>query len=483
MSRMEQIYWRMPYALRCWMASRFAKKHDRLRFGASYEEAKAAIADRSGWDRERFLAYQLERLQTLVAHCHAKVPYYQDLFRSIGLEPGDIRSFADFQAIPVLDKQTFREQGDRFIAEGLDRRRLTAIHTSGTTGTPLTIYRDVKEFSLAFAYNAVRLWTAVGVERRRDRSITLGGSRVVAPGATSPPFWVLNQRWKQLIMSSYHLSPRNLPHYVEAIARFEPGYIEGYPSSVFAIAQYMLDNGLDPLPVKAVFTTAENLLDHQRAAIAAAFCCQCYSQYGCGEQVVYGAECSSRTMHLSPDHSFVEVVDDAGQPVPPGRSGNLVGTGLDKFVQPLLRYRLGDVGVLAMPDRRCDCGLSLPILEQIEGRADDVLVTADGRLVGRLDPVFKSLTGILEAQIVQESLTEFCIRIVPAEKGTPDAYQSTIDNLQSRLGPTARIRTETTSSIERTQAGKFRAVVCRLTAEQRAAALRQGQSSHETLGG
>lgn len=467
MSVTQAVYWKLPYRMKCWATGHFARKHDKFRFGAHYDRAKRTIAARNDWSLDQFREYQLQRLQALVRHCAEHVPYYRSLFRSIGLEPGDVKSFADFQAIPILEKQVLRERGAELVDERRDRRSLLSAQTSGTTGTPLDFYRDVREFSTAFAYTAVRLWSVVGVERRVNRSVSLGGSLVTAPDARKPPFWVLNRSWRQLVMSSYHLSSANLDSYIRALRDFRPDYVEGYPSSIYALAHHIIAEALPPIPVKGVFTTAENLLDHQRQAISRAFLCRVFSQYGCAEQVVFGAECDRQSMHLSPDHSFVEVVDPSGRPLPPGRSGELVGTGLDRWAQPLLRYRLGDVGVLGDDGWRCPCGSQLPILAEIEGRKDDLLITADGRSVGRLDPVFKGIPNVAEAQIIQESLRDFRIRIVPTAAYRPESGQLAMQNLQVRLGPTARIRIETVPAIERTAAGKFRAVVCNLNAMER----------------
>jgi phenylacetate-CoA ligase len=470
MSLAQAIYWKLPYPLKCWATGYFARKHDRARFGADYERAKREIAARNGWSLERFRQYQLTRLQELVRHCADHVPYYRELFRSIGLEPGDIRDFADFQAIPILEKQILRERGEELVDERRDRKGMLLAQTSGTTGTPLQFYRDIREFSTAFAFSAVRLWSAVGVERRVHRSASIGGSLVTAPAARRPPFWVYNRGWQQLVMSSYHLSTSNLSAYIQALRDFEPAYLEGYPSSLYALAQYILDQELPPVPLRGAFTTAENLLDHQRQAISQAFECSVFSQYGCAEQVVFGAECDRQTMHLSPDHSFVEVVGSGGRPLPPGQSGELVGTGLNRLAQPMLRYRLGDIGALAEDGRRCACGSELPVLAEIEGRKDDLLVTADGRSIGRLDPVFKSISNTAEAQIVQESLRDFCIRIVPTASYRPESGQLALQNLQVRLGPTARVRVEVVPAIERTASGKFRAVICQLSTNEKVAA-------------
>ena len=459
-----KLYWAAPYVVKCWLASWHGRRCDRTRFGPDYDRLVAEIAARANWSPEQFVEYQNEQLRELIPHAAANVPYYRSLLAERGIDPRSIRTVDDLPQLPILEKETIRERVDDFVAERLDRSKLVSVHTSGTTGTPIDLYRSVVQESAAFAYYDVRCHDVANVRRRRNRSVSLGGHLVAAPNRDRPPFWVLNRRWQQMYMSSYHLAPAYLGHYVEAIRRFRPEYIEGYPSSVYAIAQFMVDNGCEPIPMRAAFTTAENLFDHQREAIAQAFGCRTFSQYGCGEQVVFAAECEHGSMHLSPEIGIVEIVDSNAQPLPAGEQGDLVCTSLINRVQPFIRYRLGDVGALATEP--CPCGRPLPVLDRIEGRIDAVLITRDGRRVGRLDPVFKGAKGIAEAQIVQDDFETFRVRIVPGKDYTDADGQVLADNLAQRVGR-ADIRVDLVERIERTAAGKFLAVVCNVPAEKR----------------
>ncbi|MHC4216447.1 MAG: phenylacetate--CoA ligase family protein, partial [Planctomycetota bacterium] len=236
-------------------------------------------------------------------------------------------------------------------------------------------------------------------------------------------------------------------------------YIEGYPSSVYAIAQYIVENRLDPVSFKACFTTAETLFDYQREIIQKAFSCKTYNQYGSGEIAVFAAECEHGSMHLSPDYGIVEVVDDDDQPVEVGQTGQLICTSLVNRVQPFIRYRIGDIG--ALKPGLCSCGSPLPLLGQIEGRTDAVLITSDGRKIGRLDPIFKGAKGISEAQVIQNDYDKFVVRIVPGKDYIDSNGREVVENLAHRVGK-ADIQIEIVEQITRTSAGKFRAVVSNL---------------------
>ena len=101
---------------------------------------------------------------------------------------------------------------------------------------------------------------------------------------------------------------------------------------------------------------------------------------------------------------------------------------------PLIRYRTGDRGTLADGLETCQCGRTLPVIESVDGRVDDILYTMDSRPIGRLDPIFKGDLPIHEAQIVQEALDCVRVRYVPTPDFRPDHERDYPQRLQERMG-------------------------------------------------
>jgi len=464
----QRIYWKAPSFVKDWMAWWSAWQFDRQRHGRDYHRVLEQIFRRDRWSAEQFRQYQDEQLVELVRRAARHVPHYRRSLGEAGVEAERFGGLEDLPRLPILDKGVVRSDPMSLVDERLDRRRLIEAHTSGTTGTPLILYRDVWLNSAAFAYVDGRCRDAstrrCRMRRRQNASVTIGGILVAAPNRTKPPFWVHNRRWRHLYMSSYHLSPRYLGHYVERMRRFGGEFIEGYPSSLYAVARHILDNNLPTVPFRAAFTTAETLFEHMREAIAKAFTCRVYDQYGAVEMCVLAAECERGSMHLSPDYGIVEVLDESNRPLPPGRDGQLVCTSLVNRVQPFIRYPLGDTGSLAPGG--CACGSALPVLGELLGRTDSVLITRDGRRIGRLSPVFKGADNIAEAQVVQDDFDSFRIRVVPGPGYSDSDGRAIVAALAQRVGR-ADIRVELVDRIERTAAGKFEAVVCNLPPQKR----------------
>ncbi|MBI5289384.1 MAG: phenylacetate--CoA ligase family protein [Chloroflexi bacterium] len=431
----------------------------RRRYGAVYRRLVPLVEQRGGGSAERLEDHVRSALAELVRHAAAHVPHYRERFNREGIDPASIRAAEDLAQLPLLTKQDIQANPRAFLDERIPLRRFARLATSGTTGAPLQLYRTDEAAQTSFAFFEARCRRPAGMEFGRLPFIMMGG-RLVAPATrTRPPFWAYNHAWKQLYLSSYHLSDRNLPHYVRELRRRPYHAILGYPSSLHALARFMIDAGETPLALRCAITSSETLFDHQRHDIERAFGCRVFDQYGAGELCVFAAECAQGAMHLSRDYGLMEVLDEAGRPAAQGHVGDLVCTSLINFGQVFIRYRIGDRG--ALTDRRCPCGSALPIIERLEGRVDEVLMTPDGRRIGRLDPVFKGVAHVRECQIVQETLDGFLVRVVPGAGYKDEDGEQIRRNLADRVGA-ARISVECVERIERTASGKFPAVISRV---------------------
>src|SRR5262249_25335880 len=236
-------------------------------------------------------------------------------------------------------------------------------------------------------------------------------------------------------------------------------YLWGYSSSLDALAREALRLG-KRLKMQVVIANAEPLYEHQRQVISEAFSCPVRETYGMCEMVAAASECESGHLHLWPEVGLLET-SRLAIPITNDGVGSLVSTSLLNADMPLIRYRVGDLGSLPVPGATCPCGRSLPLISSLEGRTDDLLYGTDGRVLGRLDPVFKGNLPIRAAQIIQETLGRVRIRYVPGADFTRDGDESIVDRLQARMGK-VEVLLEEVEDIPREANGKFRAVICKL---------------------
>jgi len=412
------------------------------------------------WTRAQLAEHserQVRSLMELVPH----VAYYGEVFRTLGIDPRGIHSVeALTEHVPVTEKEALRERPLDFVDGRLSRRRLRKVHTSGTTGTPLTLYRDRTAEAENYAYFEARWRLPNGVDHRSSWT-HLGGKAVVPRTRARPPFWVWNHALKQRYMSRLHLGSRYGRAYVEELRRRPTRYLYGSASALALLAGMVRQSGCRDIAFRVVISSAGPLYDSQRRLIGEVFHCPVVDTYGCAEACFFGYECRAGRMHVSTDAGGFEVVDESGAPCPLGRPGDVVCTSFVNFAQPLIRYRIGDRAAWA-EDQRCDCGCAFPVLDRIDGRREDVIVLKDGRRLGSLNNLFKADLPVVEAQVVQESPTSFRLRIVPGKDWGQASERALREVARQFLGDVA-VQFEYLDAIPRGPAGKFKAVVSNVT--------------------
>ena len=459
-----RIYHRLPISARTIAASLHGYALRYWRYGSETEQLVGKALGREGWEPGQWKRWQQERLAYVLHRAVTRVPYYRDYWLK-RRQRGDIASWQYLENWPILEKEPLRENPEAFVADDCDLRRMYKEHTSGTTGKSLNLWCTTNTVRTWYALFEARcrLWYGVS---RHDRWAILGGQLVTPASVNKPPFWVWNSALNQLYMSSYHLAPDFIPHYLDALLRYRIKYLLGYTSSLYELAQGALRLGRRDLKMAVAVINAEPVYDYQRQAIEEAFQCPVRETYGMAEIVTAASECEAGQMHLWPEVGQTEIVDGEGQPVPDGSAGEIICTGLINADMPLIRYRTGDRGSLSAWPGLCACGRTLPILGSVEGRVDDILYTTDGRRIGRLDPVFKAHLPVREAQVIQEKLDRVRVRYVPAPDFTSAAGRSIADRLRGRMGDVSVIL-EAVDQLPRGANGKFRAVICNIPKEER----------------
>jgi phenylacetate-CoA ligase len=458
-----KLYGCLPAPLRSLAASIRGLYLRHWRYGFETERLVEEALSRESWSFKEWKVWQEERLAYVLHRAATQVPYYREQW-SARRRKGDRASWEYLENWPILEKDSVRENPQAFVANDCDVGRMFHERTSGTTGKPLNLWwsKDTVRAWYALSEARIRYWNGV---TRRDRWAMLGGQLVTPVSHRHPPFWVWNRGLNQLYMSSYHLAPGLINYYLDVISNYRLVYLYGYSSSLYALAEGALESGRQDLAMAIAITTAEPIYERQRRAIARAFHCPVRETYGMTELVVAASECSVGRLHVWPEVGLIEIVDERA-PLLSDSSGDFICTGLLNTDMPLIRYRTGDRGTLIKGFETCDCGRKLPIIESMDGRADDLLYTRDGRQVGRLDPLFKGDLPIKEAQIIQETLDCMRVRYVPAADFKPLHERLIAQRLQERMGM-VKVVMEPMEAIPRGSNGKFRAVINNLSKEER----------------
>jgi phenylacetate-CoA ligase len=438
----------------------FGAALERERFGGRYEEFRALLAKSERWSRTELEAYQDERIREIVADAYEHVPYYRRRFDEVRLTPRDIRGRGDLPKIPLLTRRDIQANFDQLRSRQIAPKALKTGHTSGTTGTPLTVGYDRETIWMTYAvFDRHYRWAGLRFGSDGDRVAVARGNVIVPLDQRKPPYWRHNRRQNQLLLSSFHLSTATLPAYFDALAGFQPAAIDGYPSTLYLLAKYLQGRG-EKFPLRAAITSSETLYDFQREVIEESFACQVFDYYALAERVAFSGECERHDgHHLAMEFGASEIVGADGTPVSPGETGKLVGTSLHNRAMPLIRYVTNDM--TSLRPRPCRCGRGHEIMADVTTKAEDVLTLKDGRLISPsvLTHPFKPLGCIEGSQIVQTAPDVITVRIVPGEGFTQALSDQLVADLQERLGADVRIGVQLVDRLETSANGKFKWVI------------------------
>lgn len=420
-----------------------------FREGPAFRRVLAELESHQGSDPRQIRAYQEQALERVFLWCRG-ARYYAARMPGWGLANG--APLERLARVPLLEKETLRRHSAEFRVGGWRGLVCREGHTSGTTGTPIHCWRDGR--SIVFENAALwRVFRWAGV-RLDDRRAVMRGDLAVPASRRAPPFWKQVSP-KLLYLSSYHLAPQNIGSYVEALRRFAPAAIHAYPSSAALVAAWFAERG-ETMPLKAVLTSSETLLDSQRELLEKAFRAPVIDYYGNAERTAMLARCERGAYHVMWDYAVTEFL--AGD----GEEPEIVGTPLMNRAMPLLRYRSGDRAERAPSGERCPCGRTFPVCGRPEGRRDLYIVTPDGRKIGRMDHVFKGLEHIREAQIAQTAIDRVVLRVSPDPLFGEAERRRLLRQTSERVGPDVTVTLEIVERIPRGPQGKFAAIVSEL---------------------
>lgn len=412
----------------------------------------------SQWlDVETLRQRQWERVREVVAYAFKHCRYYQKSFVDAGFD-GMLRDWGDFQRLPLLTKRDIRENEDALLSWKFHREDLVEARTGGSTGTALTLYFDqqCQQYRNAAAMRSDR-WAGWDI-----------GMKVAAVWGNPPIADTVKKKLRNLLLDriiyldTMNIDEISVRRFVKDWRREKPRVIFGHSHSIYILASYLQQMGVEDLRPRGIITTSMMLLDPERRLIEQVFDCQVTNRYGCEEVGLIGCECEQHNgLHLNSDHVVVEFLRDNGTEATPGEEGNIIVTDLINRGMPHIRYSVEDLGVPS--DRMCLCGRGLPLMERVTGRQADFLKRLDGSLVAGVSLVERTLTaisGIEQMQLIQDELCRVCAKVVKDSRFDEASDHKLRDELRRVFGAKMIVEVEYVQALERTRSGKYRFAIC-----------------------
>ena len=425
-----------------------------LILGYFFLKTKRLINRTELWGPEEIENLQRKLLSRILYCSIKKVPFYKKNFCGLSKDVGD-DPFEVLKLFPIIDKADVKKNLKSFLRKG-DVRALKAT-TGGSTGQPLVFYLDrfaTRQREKAFMFDQ---WGRVGY-KFGDPIFNLRGR------TPKNNHFIEHDRFFNIsYASSFNINADFIDKYIDGMNKVSPAFLLGYPSTIYQLAQlYESSRKKLNFRFKAVLCASEKLYGFQRKKIESAFNCRAYSWYGHSEYLALGGECEYSTKyHFYPQYGYTELLP-ANLKTEDGREiYEIVATGFNNYVMPLIRYRTGDYAVLSK-EQKCSCGRNYLLIDEIIGREQEFIVDKDEFLISTTSLIFgqhfEAFEGIDGIHINQNRPGEIEIIITKNERYLDSMLIKMKDKINSLVKDRLRINFSFSERINQSEIGKAKLV-------------------------
>lgn len=426
------------------------------------------------WPTALMQEWQSKQIRSLIDHAVEHVPFYRERFGGRkDVPPGEL---------PVVTKEELSSHFLDLMTPELRREYVSGVKpkgygwlevtSGGTTGVPTTVIHD-PEFRDKDRAARVYEMGLSGIPYGKPHFKLWGSMNDIQETRASWRQRVMTTLSREVLLNAFEMSDQRIVEYISMINQHRIQHAIAYVDAAAAMAAFIRKHGLFVRPLKSIMTTGGTLTEDTRELLQEVFRARIHNKYGsrdCGE---LACECEAGGLHVLAPNVFIEILDKNDKPLPPGELGRVVVTFLGNRAFPILRFDIGDMA--AMSSGACPCGRGFPVLERLEGRAVDFLLSGSG---GFVSPVYiRHVVGVVHGpklirrfQFVQEDLNIFSLTIQP-ESGVKEyalqlIREPLLKDLRKVLGPQSEIAYIVTNHIPETAAGKFRYTINRYTPPQ-----------------
>lgn len=310
---------------------------------------------------------KFKNLKKLLCESYDRVKFYNEKYSAAGFDPHkDFNSLSDFNKVPILSKIEAREYQDDLINHSRAKFCLE-FKTSGSTGNPFRVLISPRHWIIEQSC-IWRHWSWAGYKFRDKMAIV----RSHVPKNENDLIRIDKLR-NFYYFSPFHLSDKHIEFYLEKMSEFGIRFLRGYPSSILSITNYVQKYPDVKFPkFKAILTASERLADSDKLKIEKYLNAPVFNHYGLAEQIVMFGGCEEGThLHNYEEYGHLELID-----VKSSKFKRIIGTNLNNYAMPLIRYETGDLAEVV--DEECSCSRTSPTIKNVIGREDATIKLPDG---------------------------------------------------------------------------------------------------------
>ncbi|MGB3342635.1 MAG: phenylacetate--CoA ligase family protein [Aequorivita sp.] len=418
--------------------------------------AKEKLKEIQQISEENYKNYIFKAREEIVRYHIQNNPFYKDF-----IENGDVA----WDSIPIMTKSHLQMPLEDRLSEGFTKKTVYVNKTSGSSGTPFIFAKDKFCHALTWA-EIIDRFGSLGIDFNASLQARFYGIPLDYKN-------YYKERIKDFFSHRYrfpifNLSTRILEDILESFKRKKFDYINGYTSSIVLFAKFLKERDIlltEICPtLRYCIVTSEMLFDDDKKLMEAVFGVPVINEYGASELDLIAFSDIEGDLIVNSRTIFVEILNECDKPVPLGNSGRIVITSLYNKAQPMIRYDIGDTGILATSST-----YKRPILEKLIGRTNDMARLPSGKIVPGLTfyYVTKSIisndSNVKEFTIKQIELDTFKIQYVADKELVHQEKLAIQKSILEYLEKDLKIIFERSDILKRSKSGKLKQFVSLIT--------------------
>lgn len=370
----------------------------------------------------------------MIRHAWKNVPFYRDVMRERNLTPESFKTLDDLRLLPLHGNERFRDDPAIFNSEDVDVENDVLMRAGG--------YKRIY-----WSRKASLQWFSITSRTRAVKNELLGREAgyvevYLLPREDSNPR--MNDFWRENLWFRGRAGNRlwldiNRPYekILNELNRIKPDIVYCYGSQTERFFKFLDAEGMEFFPPRIWCYGSDMMNPGMRSFIESKWGCIVYSAYNLNEMGVCSFECERRDgFHLNIDACHVRIVDEDGNDVPRGTTGEVVISNLINKATVILNYRTGDRARMAVEE--CGCGRNLPLLKDLEGRICDTIYCDDGTEFSSAlltVPAADLLRNVRDFQIVQERRGHVCWDLISFPGTERNKVEAGLCEITGRIMP------------------------------------------------
>ncbi len=439
-------YYKLPSSVRTFIGELYGSIPLSVRFGKNYPKHREIIEKFYSSSKQFQLDYMYNKTYETLQFAYDNLPYYRELFDKYDFKIKEFKSFDDYKKVPYLTREDVLNNLSNMHTNKVEKEVL--METGGTSMNAMKFFIP-KELSRA-KEKAYFLHIFKQLEGYKYRAKTLA-FRTIHVDSTEPKLWMHEPVDNYLFFSTNLINNKNIHTILKQIKRFQPKFINAFPSALYLFIQTCKKNNINELSnIKGIILTSEGIPEHYFHEFQNFFKCNVVAQYGHTERICTAYSLNQEEYKFLNPYGLSESINN-----------EIVGTSFDNFVMPFIRYRTKDF-ISGESDFFKDTNI-LKTAKRIDGRLQEYLVTQDNTLVSILQLSYDHITNYEYADAIQfyQDTPGYITLYIQSEEPEKIDYQKVI-SLAKKMSNQFEYKIKTIEKIERTSRGKFKHLIQKL---------------------